>query len=69
MNITALIFEQISGFNRKSTTRAATRDAERGEKERKRDGEFSFRSTIFSFTLARKKKEERRKVKGEKNAP
>lgn len=33
---------------------------ERGEKERKRDGEFSFRSTIFSFTLARKKKKKRR---------
>lgn len=54
----ALIFEQISGFNRKSTTLAATR-----EPKKKGDREVSFRSTIFSFTLKRddkKRKGERR---------
>lgn len=35
MNITALIFEQISGFNRKSTTRAATREGREREEKRR----------------------------------
>ena len=64
----ALIFELISGFNRKSTRPAATREPSRkGKKGKKRDRELPVRSTIFSFTLERERArgegEERRRRK------
>lgn len=72
MSITALIFEQISGFNRKSTTRAATRDAGRERKRETMNSRFDRRFSVSPWRGKKgkkKKKEERRKVNGEKNAP